>query len=99
MPVLYRAKAHALGYSSLQEIVRVFLRSFASGQVEPGIVSTARVERVEQFPSELVKLTPSAKKNWKTLFGEVEQDHKKGNFLVTDSKDAAIQFVRLSGGG
>lgn len=86
-------KAQALGYTSLQEIMRVFLRSFANGLVEPGIVSTTRAVRVEQFPSELVKLTSSAKKNWKTLFKKIEEDHKKGDFLVTDSKDAATRYL------
>jgi antitoxin component of RelBE/YafQ-DinJ toxin-antitoxin module len=59
-------RAKDLGFSSVQEAIRVFLSSFAAGKVRPGIVA--------EDAQEYVSLSAKGKKRW----GTIEQDIAQG---------------------
>lgn len=66
-------RAKDLGFSSVQEAIRVFLSSFATGKVRPGIVLDST--------DEYVALSTKAKKRYANL----EQDVKLGKNIRTFS--------------
>ena len=66
-------RAKDLGFSSVQEAIRVFLSSFAAGTVRPGIV----VDSTDEY----IALSTKAKKRYANL----EQDVKLGKNIHTFS--------------
>lgn len=71
-------KAGLLGFSSLQEIVRVFLTNLVKGNVQ------------EPFPAEYIHLGPKAKKRWEMILRDA--DHGK-NMYSFDDPDEALSFL------
>lgn len=82
-----QAKAAMLGYSSLQEIVRVFLSSFVRGKAEPAVISTQETER---FPPEHIKLGPKATKRWEKIMRDADED--KNMYSFADPEEA-LEFL------
>jgi antitoxin component of RelBE/YafQ-DinJ toxin-antitoxin module len=85
-----RKRASRLGYPSLQQIMRIFLNSFALGKVEP-TVSAIKTE--EQFPPEYIKLGPKATKRWENILRDADKEIKSGNYFATNSVDELMEYL------
>lgn len=85
-----RQRADRLGYSSLQEIMRIFLNSFAVGKAEPTIEI---VKKKEQFPDEYIKLGPKATKRWEKIMRDADRELETGDYFATDSVEEAMEYL------
>jgi antitoxin component of RelBE/YafQ-DinJ toxin-antitoxin module len=81
-------KADNLGFSSVQELVRVMLKSIAIGAL-----TLAPATNKEQFPPEHIKLGPKAKKRWKQIIRDADKELETGNYFATDSVEEAMSYL------
>lgn len=79
-------QADMLGFSSLQEIVRLFLSHLAKGKIEARLVTAKK----ENFPPEHIKLGPKAYKRWARIIKEADEGK---NMYYFDDANRALEFL------
>jgi len=73
-------KAKELGYTSLQEVLRVFITSFVEGKIIPTFESRER-------------LSPRAEKRYDKMIKEHEKDRKAGKVKSFKTSSEAIKYL------
>lgn len=79
-------QADMLGFSSLQEIVRLFLAHLAKGKIEARLVTTKK----EHIPPEHIKLGQKASKRWARIIKEADRGK---NMYYFDDANQALEFL------
>lgn len=69
-------RAEELGFTSVQEAIRVFLSSFSIGKVRPGIVSDVSLEGEGEF----VELSNAARLRYKKTLDDLDRGKNSHDF-------------------
>jgi len=76
-----KKRAKNLGFTSLQEVVRIFLNSFVRGRVEPGIVNTKKT----------ISLSSKARERWDAILNDID---KEKNIKSFDNPEDLLLYLQ-----
>lgn len=75
------ARAEKLGFSSIQDVIRVFLTGFVEEKYSIGIREEEKVEYLTDREAEVLE----------RKFRELKEEEKKGNLLIANSVDEFLK--------
>lgn len=79
--------ASEIGFSSVQEMIRVILKQIVNKQISLAFSSTVAKEK---FSDEYIELGPKAKKRWDRILRDADNDKNMYSF---DDPDKALKFL------